>query len=148
MKLSDRGQDGSVYFARAFNFIYGTLIGIAGIVCLYPIDYIKVRLYTDTGDAISRRNHQFSHISDIIRETYRSDGIRGFYRGVFASMFAIFLYRSVYFGLYDATRAVLPDDIKKKNLGSVYRRLGSYGYCWIRSVSNFNGKTSLDVNFW
>ena len=44
---------------------------------------------------------------DVYAKTIRSDGIQGLYRGFVISCFGIFIYRGLYFGLYDSFKPMV-----------------------------------------
>merc|ERR1712072_89436 len=50
---------------------------------------------------------QFNGLIDVYRKTLKSDGIQGLYRGVTISCVGIFIYRGMYFGLYDSLKPIL-----------------------------------------
>jgi solute carrier family 25 (adenine nucleotide translocator) protein 4/5/6/31 len=58
-------------------------------------------------DAKSGGNRQFNGIIDCYVKTFRSDGIRGLYRGFVVSCTCIFIYRGLYFGLFDSLQPIL-----------------------------------------
>ena len=62
----------------------------------------------DARNAASER--QFKGIIDVYVKTIKADGIRGLYRGFVVSCTCIFIYRGLYFGLYDTLRPVLLSD--------------------------------------
>jgi solute carrier family 25 (adenine nucleotide translocator) protein 4/5/6/31 len=43
-------------------------------------------------------------------KTIKADGVRGLYRGFVVSCVCIFIYRGLYFGLYDSLKPVLLSD--------------------------------------
>ena len=43
---------------------------------------------------------------DCIKKIHRSDGFTGLYRGFPISFIGIFIYRSLYFGIYDSGKAI------------------------------------------
>lgn len=47
-----------------------------------------------------------------MNKIYKTCGIRGLYRGFSVSVFGIFLYRSLYFGLYDSGKPILDENPK------------------------------------
>ena len=47
---------------------------------------------------------------DVYRKTLKSDGIQGLYRGFTISAVGIFIYRGMYFGLYDSLKPILLGD--------------------------------------
>ena len=43
----------------------------------------------------------------IVKHIFRSDGVRGLYRGFAVSCTCIFIYRGLYFGLYDSLKPIV-----------------------------------------
>jgi solute carrier family 25 (adenine nucleotide translocator) protein 4/5/6/31 len=85
--------------------------GIAGGVTLivgYPFEYIHTRLALDIG---ANGKRQFTSSWDLIAKTMKSDGTEGIYRGFYITIIGIFLYRGIYFTLYDYTIPYLPSSI-------------------------------------
>ena len=50
---------------------------------------------------------QFNGLVDVYVKTLKSDGIQGLYRGFSISAVGIFIYRGMYFGLYDTLKPLL-----------------------------------------
>jgi len=50
---------------------------------------------------------QFNGLVDVYVKTLKSDGIQGLYRGFTISAVGIFIYRGMYFGLYDTLKPML-----------------------------------------
>lgn len=50
---------------------------------------------------------QFNGLIDVYVKTLKSDGIQGLYRGFTISCVGIFIYRGMYFGLYDSLKPIL-----------------------------------------
>ena len=50
---------------------------------------------------------QFNGIMDLYRKTVKSDGPVGIYRGFCVSVLGVFVYRGLYFGLYDSCKPML-----------------------------------------
>ena len=71
-------------------------------VFLYPLDYIQYSLLMDVGSV-----PRFKGSWDVIVQTYNKTGIMGFYNGIGISILGIFVYRGVYFGLYDILKVIL-----------------------------------------
>ena len=68
---------------------------------------------------------QFSGIIDVYVKTVRSDGVRGLYRGFCISCACIFIYRGLYFGLFDSIKPLGEDfqfhtSFTKGNLGNFH----------------------------
>merc|ERR1712129_281332 len=50
---------------------------------------------------------QFNGLVDVYVKTLKADGIQGLYRGFTISAVGIFIYRGMYFGLYDTLKPLL-----------------------------------------
>ena len=55
----------------------------------------------------SASERQFKGIIDVYVKTIKADGVRGLYRGFVVSCTCIFIYRGLYFGLYDTLKPIL-----------------------------------------
>ena len=69
---------------------------------LTPIYFL---LPTDAKSSTGKR--QFNGIVDVYVKTVKSDGVRGLYRGFAVSCVCIFIYRGLYFGLYDTLKPLV-----------------------------------------
>ena len=65
-------------------------------------------LYRLANDAKGKGGErQFNGLIDVYVKTLKSDGIQGLYRGFVISCVGIFIYRGMYFGLYDSLKPIL-----------------------------------------
>jgi len=87
------------------NLLSGGLAGSITSMVVYPLDFARTRLGVDVAQQHGAR--QFKGVGDCLASTYKTDGIRGLYRGAGASIFGIFIYRGLYFGVYDSGKAVV-----------------------------------------
>jgi solute carrier family 25 (adenine nucleotide translocator) protein 4/5/6/31 len=94
-------QNSSFNVRMLSNIVSGSLAGGTSIALLYPLDYARVRLIMDKQSAKLGDKKEFNGLIDVYRKTLALDGIRGLYRGFFISFLGIFVYRGLYFGLYD-----------------------------------------------
>ena len=53
---------------------------------------------------------KFNGLVDVYVKTLKSDGIQGLYRGFVISAVGIFVYRGMYFGIYDTLKPILIGD--------------------------------------
>ena len=83
----------------------GGLVGVLSLLLVYPLDYARTRLATDIKDGAGGR--QFRGMVDVYVKTLKSDGIQGLYRGFVISAVGIFIYRGMYFGLYDTLKPLV-----------------------------------------
>lgn len=88
----------------------GGLAGSMSLAIVYSLDFARTRLANDLKSSGADGKRQYSGLVDCYRQTLRSDGLRGLYRGFCVSAVGIFVYRGFYFGLYDAYKA---SDLKK-----------------------------------
>ena len=83
--------------------------GIAGSLSLslvYSLDYVRTRLANDLKSTkTGGGQRQYKGILDCYSKTFKSDGLAGLYRGFCVSCVGIFVYRGLYFGLYDSYKS-------------------------------------------
>ena len=60
---------------------------------------------------------------DVLSKVYKSDGIRGLYRGFVVSSVGLFIYRGLYYGLYDSIKPLVLDET------SSFTRRFALAYC-------------------
>jgi len=90
------------------NILSGGCAGSLSLVFVQSIDYTRTRLGVDARRPGGQR--QFSGIVDVYVKTVRSDGVRGLYRGFGISCACIFIYRGLYFGLFDSIKPLVLTD--------------------------------------
>ena len=98
---------GSHEFASrlSLNVLSGSAAGATSLSVLHPLDFARTRLAADTGRVASER--EFKGLVHCITKVYKSDGLRGVYRGFLVSVAEIMFFRGCYFGFYDT---LLPKD--------------------------------------
>ena len=69
--------------------------------------YLILLKFTPTDAKSSTGKRQFNGIVDVYVKTVQSDGVRGLYRGFAVSCVCIFIYRGLYFGLYDTLKPLV-----------------------------------------
>lgn len=72
----------------------GALSGVVEVSCTYPTDYVKIMLQLDEGRSGQAR--RFRNSADVIRQTLKSHGVIGLYRGfsiVFYGAFPKYMFR-------------------------------------------------------
>jgi len=108
----------------AANIASGGLAGTVSLSFVYSLDYARTRLANDAksakkaaanGVAASGGEREFNGLLDVYRKTLATDGIGGLYRGFTISAVGIFIYRGLYFGLYDSLKPVLLTGGNKDN---------------------------------
>jgi len=94
-------------YAKKFssNILSGGCAGSLSLLFVYSLDYARTRLANDAKGKGGER--QYKGLIDVYAKTLKSDGIQGLYRGFVISCVGIFVYRGMYFGLYDSLKPIL-----------------------------------------
>jgi solute carrier family 25 (adenine nucleotide translocator) protein 4/5/6/31 len=90
------------------NLLSGGIAGSLTLLIVYPLDFARTRLGVDVAKNQSQR--QFKGIGDCVSTTYKADGFKGLYRGIGPAVIGIFLYRGLYFGVYDSGKPMVLKD--------------------------------------
>merc|ERR1711964_107981 len=90
------------------NILSGGVAGSMSLMFVYSLDYARTRLANDNKTKDGTR--QYNGLIDVYAKTLKSDGIGGLYRGFVISCVGIFIYRGMYFGLYDSLKPILLGD--------------------------------------
>jgi solute carrier family 25 (adenine nucleotide translocator) protein 4/5/6/31 len=101
-------KDAPNYEKFAKNILSGGVAGSMSLTFVYSLDYCRTRLANDAKSKTGTR--QFNGMIDVYVKTIKSDGIQGLYRGFVISCVGIFIYRGMYFGLYDSLKPILLGD--------------------------------------
>ncbi|KAK6070552.1 mitochondrial carrier protein [Seiridium cupressi] len=72
-------------------------------ITAFPLDSVKTRLQT----------YPYNGFVDCVQKTYHSEGVRGFFRGVTAPLASVTLVRTVSFSIYQRSKYVYSDWMKK-----------------------------------
>lgn len=99
-------KDASQTRKFATNIASGGLAGSISLSAVYSLDYARTRLGNDAAMAKGGQR-QYSGLVDVYKQTLATDGIKGLYRGFVISVVGIFIYRGLYFGLYDSTKPLV-----------------------------------------
>nr|ACO10375.1 ADP,ATP carrier protein 3 [Caligus rogercresseyi] len=89
----------------AKNILSGGCAGSLSLTFVYSLDYARTRLANDAKSKDGKR--EFNGLIDVYTKTIKSDGVQGLYRGFTISCVGIFIYRGMYFGLYDSLKPIL-----------------------------------------
>merc|ERR1719325_468040 len=101
------------YLKLGKNVMAGGCAGTASLCFVYSLDYARTRLANDVksvkkGGGTAER--QYSGLVDVYKQTMKSDGIAGLYRGFVISCVGIIVYRGCYFGFYDTLKPMILGD--------------------------------------
>jgi len=92
----------------ATNIASGGFAGSMSLTVVYSLDYARTRLANDSKGKDGTR--KYNGLIDVYKKTLASDGIGGLYRGFVISCVGIFIYRGLYFGLYDTLKPMFLGD--------------------------------------
>jgi len=106
--LFKTSKDAPNYVKFATNIASGGCAGTMSLAFVYSLDYCRTRLANDAKTKTGTR--QYNGMIDVYVKTIKSDGIQGLYRGFVISCVGIFIYRGMYFGLYDSLKPILLGD--------------------------------------
>jgi solute carrier family 25 (adenine nucleotide translocator) protein 4/5/6/31 len=113
----NKDKDGYwIWFAG--NLASGGAAGASSLLFVYSLDYARTRLANDNKSAKKGGSRQFNGLIDVYRQTLKSDGIAGLYRGFVISCVGIVVYRGLYFGVYDSVKPLLPKQYQNNFLVS------------------------------
>jgi len=101
-------KDASNATKFGMNIASGGAAGTMSLLFVYSLDYARTRLANDAKGKGGER--QFNGLVDVYAKTLKSDGIQGLYRGFAISAVGIFIYRGMYFGLFDTLKPLLLGD--------------------------------------
>lgn len=87
------------------NITSGGLAGSLSLLGVYSLDFARTRLGNDAASGKGGKR-QFNGLLDVYKQTIKTDGLAGLYRGFGISVVGIFIYRGLYFGLYDSCKPI------------------------------------------
>jgi len=94
----------SYALTTAKNIASGGCAGFSSLCFVFSLDYARTRLSADAKSAGKGGERQFKGLFDVYKKTFAADGIAGLYRGFCLSSVGIFIYRGLYFGIYDTVK--------------------------------------------
>merc|ERR1711973_783114 len=92
------------------NVMAGGCAGTLSLCFVYSLDYARTRLANDVKSVKkegAKASRQYSGLFDVYKQTLKTDGVAGLYRGFVISCVGIFVYRGFYFGLYDTLKPMV-----------------------------------------
>merc|ERR1712033_12209 len=106
--LFKTSKDAPQWLKFGTNIASGGAAGTLSLLFVYSLDYARTRLANDAKGKGGER--QFNGLVDVYVKTLKSDGIQGLYRGFTISAVGIFIYRGMYFGMFDTLKPILVGD--------------------------------------
>ncbi|MFH4975401.1 hypothetical protein AB6A40_002110 [Gnathostoma spinigerum] len=87
---------------KVARWYFGGLASAGAACCTHPLDLLKVHLQTQQQGKVS--------FGELVVKLYKSDGIRGFYNGISASLLRQLTYSTTRFGMYETIKKQFPGD--------------------------------------
>jgi solute carrier family 25 (adenine nucleotide translocator) protein 4/5/6/31 len=105
-------KDDAYALKLAKNITSGGLAGGGSLAFVYSLDFARTKLANDLkSNKAGAAGREYTGLVDVYKKVLASDGIRGLYAGFNISFVGIFIYRGLYFGLYDSIMPLLPKDV-------------------------------------
>ncbi|CAH9142732.1 unnamed protein product [Cuscuta epithymum] len=81
----------------------GTISGALGATCVYPLQVIRTRMQAQSRNA----NTAYTGMSDVFMRTFRHEGVRGFYKGLFPNLLKVVPAASITYLVYERMKKKL-----------------------------------------
>lgn len=81
----------------------GTFSGALGATCVYPLQVVRTRMQAQRMNADSA----YTGMSDVFKRTFKSEGLRGFYKGLFPNLLKVVPSASITYMVYEAMKKSL-----------------------------------------
>merc|ERR1712091_718091 len=117
------------------NILSGGAAGTMSLLFVYSLDFCRTKLAADAKGKGGER--QYNGLIDVYRKTLATDGIAGLYRGFAISAVGIFIYRGLYFGMYDTLKPIF----LKPDSGF----LASFALGWLVTVGASSASYPIDT---
>ena len=111
-RLFNRKKEDSYFMWFLGNIASGGVAGSVSLTFVYSLDYARTRLTNDLKNAKGGGEKKFNGLIDVYAKTFKADGIMGLYRGFVISCIGIFIYRGLYFGIFDTVKPMMPASMK------------------------------------
>jgi len=116
------------------NIAAGGIAGTGSLTFVYSLDYARTRLANDLKSTKKGGGErQYSGLIDVYKQTLATDGPVGLYRGFVISAVGIFVYRGLYFGLYDSIMPLFP----KESVSLPLRFAVGYGVTVLAGLASY-----------
>ncbi|ORY09356.1 mitochondrial carrier domain-containing protein [Clohesyomyces aquaticus] len=94
-----RGEQAKRWMKKYRTEVAASSSSLLSTFVAYPLDSVKTRLQA----------YKFHSFSDCVRQTYRTEGFHGFWRGVWSPLLSITLVRTVSFSIYQKSKYKLDE---------------------------------------
>jgi len=117
------------------NIASGGMAGTLSLTVVYSLDFCRTKLAADAKGKGGER--QYKGLIDVYKQTIATDGVAGLYRGFAISAVGIFIYRGLYFGMYDSLKPII--------LGPDSGFLASFLLGWVVTVGASSASYPIDT---
>ena len=100
-----------------FNILSGALAGMTSMLIFHPFDFAHTKISTDKKNKLLNKKQKYKNLKDLYKQEYKKGGLKGIYRGIPMSCTTMFIYRGLYFGLYDTLKNYGKNSITKGLIG-------------------------------
>merc|ERR1711976_225716 len=128
-------KDASYEKKLAANVASGGAAGTLSLTVVYSLDFCRTKLAAGSKGKGGER--QYKGLLDVYKQTIATDGVAGLYRGFAISAVGIFIYRGLYFGMYDT--------LKPMFLGPDSGFLASFLLGWMVTVAASSASSPIDT---
>ncbi|VDN59800.1 unnamed protein product [Dracunculus medinensis] len=87
---------------KVSRWYFGGLASAGAACCTHPLDLLKVHLQTQQQGKVT--------VGQMVVKIFKSDGVRGFYNGISASLLRQLTYSTTRFGMYETLKKQFPGD--------------------------------------
>lgn len=84
----------------------GTISGALGATCVYPLQVVRTRMQAQRANGAAA----YSGMLDVFLKTYKHEGVRGFYKGIFPNMLKVVPSASITYLVYESMKKNLELD--------------------------------------
>ena len=94
-----RAEQSKRWMKRYRTEVASSTSSLLSTVAAFPLDSVKTRMQA----------YKFNSFTDCVQHTYRTEGLHGFWRGVFSPLLSITLVRTVSFSIYQRAKYTYDD---------------------------------------
>jgi solute carrier family 25 (mitochondrial adenine nucleotide translocator), member 4/5/6/31 len=88
------------------SILAGGISGCFASYCVYPLDLARTKMSADVVNA-NKTGRRYAGLRDCVLQTLKSEGVRGLFKGAACVMAGSFVFRGLWFGLYDFNKSYL-----------------------------------------
>jgi len=124
-------QPESVIVRSAKDVLAGTVAGVGITLVGHPFDTLKVRLQTQ-----SQTNPVYSGLTDCVKQTWRAEGLGGFYKGVASPLVGQMVFNAVQFLAYGQAKRTVCGGVDRELTIPEYFQAGAMTGAFVALVES------------